>query len=264
MNQAVNVVFIADESGIEGAVIAIKSVLYWSEFAAIHVIDMGMSRASLLRLAAISSNVKTVAVSAEISAWLATFSLHGNPHVSRAAYAKLQLHRLLPDIDKVVYLDIDTLSLCDVGELFSVELDSDMVGVTWTAFQVTAGQERLGLAGRYFNSGVMLCQLNLWRENCVEDQFSTWYQLHHGRMKFNDQEILNGVFDSRNREIGKRWNVTHWELFRAKTPIGVALEDVAVLHFNGSLKHWHPDYEKNMKLDEEAFSAIRQFLLKLQ
>lgn len=263
MKQPINVVLIVDEHGIEGAVIAIKSVLFKSNPAAIYVVDLGMPYSDAEKIRKLSPKVKLVDTPNEIRAWITNFSLHGFAHVSRAAYAKLQLHRLLPDIDKVIYLDTDILVLCDLGELFAVNLGKNLVGATWTAYQVQAGQVRLSLEGRYFNSGVMLCQLDRWREESVEVEFLDWYQRNHSIMKFNDQEILNGVFDKRNFEIGKRWNVSHLEIFCGDNQIGVALNDIAILHFNGPHKHWHVDYEMKMIADDQVFSGFKGFLANL-
>ncbi|MYM86187.1 hypothetical protein GTP91_03220 [Rugamonas sp. FT82W] len=260
MPNPVNVALISDGNDVTGACNTIQSALLKSDAVAIHVIDMGLSEAQATQLRRLSPRLQVVAVAPALRAWLEYFSPHGFPHVSRAAYTKLLLHRLLPDIDKLIYLDTDTVILADLADLFAIDLGTDFLGATWTRTQVDAGRLRLGLGQRYFNSGVMLCNLKMWRDETVESQFVEWYEMNRSRMKFNDQEILNGVFDGRNLEIGKRWNVAQAEVFGAMPPIAVKVKDIAILHFNGARKYWHADYESGVVRNFELFSKIRQLL----
>jgi lipopolysaccharide biosynthesis glycosyltransferase len=224
---------------------------------------MGMSAADQASLCAQSPAIRIVALTEAAKAWLDAFALHGFRHVSHAAYAKLQLHRLLPELDRVIYLDTDTLVLGDLAELHACDLGANLVGATWTAYQREEGQQRLGLNGRYFNSGVLLCALDKWREQAIETRFIEWYRLNHMRMKFNDQEVLNGVFDTCNLEIGKRWNVSHLELFRVGNQAEVSLKETAILHFNGPHKPWHADYEAQVILNKALFLPIKAYLQRL-
>lgn len=259
MANLIHVALISDANGVIGAAHTIQSALLNSPAIIVHVVDMGMSESQAAQLCALSPCVRIVAVAPELRAWVAHFLPRGFPHVSRAAYAKLLLHRLLPDLDKLIYLDTDTVVLDDLAGLFDIHLDDNFVGATWTSTQVDAGRLRLGLGQRYFNSGVMLCNLKIWRDENVDSKFIEWYDVNQSRMKFNDQEIFNGIFDRRNLEIGKRWNVSQTEVFGVAPPI-VQVNDIAILHFNGAKKHWHPDYASSIVRNLEFFASIRQLL----
>lgn len=254
----IHVALIVDGNGITGACNTIRSIFSTSKAISVNIIDLGMSAPHAKLLQEISNQIRIITPLAESHTWLENFSLRGFPHVSRAAYAKLLLHRLINDVEKVIYLDTDTLVLADLFDLFSIDLGTNFLGATWTHTQVEAGRLRLNLRQRYFNSGVMLCNLKAWRDNVVEDQFTEWYLLNKSKMKFNDQEILNGVFDGRNLEIGKRWNVSQTEVFGTDQLISIDVDDIAILHFNGAKKYWHPGYEETVLGNIELFASIKR------
>lgn len=254
-----NVALIVDGNAVLGARNTIKSLLLNSSQVAVYVINTGMTDAQSLELQSLSPCVRLVGVPRHLHTWLENFALRGFPHVSKAAYLKLVLHRILAAVDKIVYLDTDTLVLENIANILSSDLDDHFLGATWTATQVDAGKLRLGLKQRYFNSGVMLCNLEKWRANAVEDDFLDWYQTNKSKMKFNDQEVLNGVFDGRNFEIGKRWNVSQREVFFHDATLKIGnISEVGILHFNGAIKYWHQGYKSNVVNNLELFDAVRK------
>ncbi|MBP1205699.1 lipopolysaccharide biosynthesis glycosyltransferase [Duganella sp. 1411] len=257
---AVHVAIIVDQNGICGAKNTIKSALLSSAQISINVIDIGITEAQAQELRGISPHITIADVPARFRSWLENFSLRGYPHVSKAAYTKLLMHRILADVNKLIYLDSDTLVIDDLGKLFEVDFGENHLGATWTATQVLAGKVRLGLQQRYFNSGVLLCDLEKWRKSNIEDEFLAWYQKNNHKMKFNDQEVLNGVFDKSNLEIGKKWNVSQREVFFESQELGIDVEDVGVLHFNGPIKYWHPAYGKEIKYNAGLFLKAKALL----
>ena len=256
-----NIALIVDGNGICGAKNTIKSVLLNSDAVSIYVIDIGMANSHARTLLSISPCIRLVSVPPQLYPWLENFSLRGYPHVSKAAYLKLLLHRILPEVDRLIYLDTDTLVFDNVRNIPCDNLDDYFAGATWTTTQVYAGKIRLGLSQRYFNSGVMLCNLKKWRENSIENEFLKWYLVNRTKMKFNDQEVLNGVFDGRNFEIGKRWNVSQREVFFEDANLRCRnIDEIGILHFNGAIKYWHDGYEANVVKNADLFEAVRKLL----
>ena len=256
-----DIALIVDGNGIYGAKNTIRSVLLNSGAVSISVIDIGMAAVHAKELLGLSPCIRIVSVPPQLSPWLENFSLRGYAHVSKAAYLKLLLHRILPEVDKLIYLDTDTLVFDNVRNIPCENFDDDFVGVTWTTTQVHAGKIRLGLGQRYFNSGVMVCNLKKWRENSIEDEFLNWYQINKLKMKFNDQEVLNGVFDGRNFEIGKRWNISQREVFFADANLKCRnIQEIGILHFNGAVKYWHDGYEAHVVSNPDLFAAVKKML----
>ena len=101
-----------------------------------------------------------------------------NSYITIEAYLRLFLCDYLPeDIDKVLYLDGDMIVCQSISELWEWDLGEAAVGVVpdFKVFDVHH-INNLGYDVRYgyFNSGVLLINLKLWREGCVKDSFLSY------------------------------------------------------------------------------------------
>jgi lipopolysaccharide biosynthesis glycosyltransferase len=92
--------------------------------------------------------------------------LHSCAHYSHAMYLKYDLPDLLPDLDKVLYLDGDVIVSGDVRELYATDLTGHYAAVVENPLGYDVGKyvrNQLHFTGRYWNSGVMLLNLDAMR-----------------------------------------------------------------------------------------------------
>jgi lipopolysaccharide biosynthesis glycosyltransferase len=134
----------------------------------------------------------------------------------KAAYYRLLAPWLLPELDKVLYLDCDLIVNGDLRELYELELgdnliaavrDASMIGRVYTqADNVKEYLSYLGIkyVNGYFNSGVMLMNLARFRRERLADKM-LGFALRRECM-FVDQDVLNSVCQGRVLYIGARWN----------------------------------------------------------
>lgn len=80
------------------------------------------------------------------------------------AWFRSLLADLLPNEEKVLYLDCDTLVKNSLDELFKIDLEDNLVGVVEDAVKSKENAERIALSDFYFNSGVLLINLKAWRK----------------------------------------------------------------------------------------------------
>jgi lipopolysaccharide biosynthesis glycosyltransferase len=172
-------------------------------------------------------------------------SLAGLPLWGRmpvVTYYKLLVPELLPaDARKVIWLDCDLVVTGDLARLWDAELDGHALlavhdpGVPTLASRDGVGPRReLGLAddAKYFNAGVMLINLELWRRERVAERALEYLHRFHDRVVFHDQEALNAVLAGRWGELDPRWN-------RMTNPaLPAPHEEPFVYHFTGHLKPW--------------------------
>ncbi len=175
-------------------------------------------------------------------------------HLSRATYARFFLGDLLPaEVARVIYLDVDVLCRAPLRNLWSFDLGGAVAGVAldcatrgdavgYLAHLARAAQSRnarrLGLPedGRYFNAGVMLIDLGLWREERVGERALAWTAAQGDRVDQADQDGLNVILRGRVAWLDDGWNVlSQWTW---QEPC----ERVKILHFAGPDKPWHADY----------------------
>ena len=121
--------------------------------------------------------------------------LYIDPRYTEAASFRLLLPELLPEYDKILYLDCDIIVRQDVGKLYrETDLEENWLGVVFEA-PIEQQAERfraLGCdPGRYFNSGFLLMNLALMREHKVTERLLEACRVPY--LEFPDQDALNQV-----------------------------------------------------------------------
>lgn len=213
--------------------------------------------AGLRRIAASLPNLELNLRRADASRY--THWLHGG-HISTAAYLRLELHlHLDPEVARVIYLDTDVICVDSLHHLMAVDLADCPVGAVRDTSTPFASSPRglvrhaeLGIPADapYFNSGVMVIDVPVWR---VADPlaFGEAYVAQHGDVQQAlDQELLNACFSGRWTELDLRWNVSprllsvdSWadprarEIFAPKAKL--AVDEPGIVHFLGPRKPWH-------------------------
>jgi lipopolysaccharide biosynthesis glycosyltransferase len=95
---------------------------------------------------------------------------------------------------------------------------------------------RLGLfSGKYFNTGVMLINVELWRQENILVKTIEFIKHNPNLILYPDQDGLNKVIDGNLKVLDDRWN----SVIAMDSEIPVLLQNAAIIHFTGSLKPWH-------------------------
>lgn len=183
-----------------------------------------------------------------------------------AVWYRVLLPELLPVVDRVLYLDADTLVVDKLAPLWETDLAGDYLGaVTNVLMREHDRPAALGLPDeRYFNSGVLLMDLAaLRRAGCVAAMLD--YARRGGeRLAWPDQDTLSAVLGESRRALHPRWNcmLSVRNFPWAEEVLGTrAVEEArrapGILHFEGPEvnKPWHPDAPA---ADRERYLAHRQ------
>lgn len=193
-------------------------------------------------------------------------------HISHTAYFRLLAAELLPDeIDKAIYLDSDLLVKEDISHLWNQPLDGQYCLATvdiacpyidartgcsnfrlanpyMASFRPVRNYQELGLDGRgeYFNSGVMVLNLDLWRRENVADRLLRTLRDNRKFVWCWDQYALNVAFHDNWGKFSPRWNQGA-HVFEYPTanhsPIDAddwtqMKESPAIVHFTTEFKPW--------------------------
>lgn len=118
--------------------------------------------------------------------------------ISTGTYLRLMLHRLLPDVDCVLYMDVDILVRGGLEELWATDMSSYYIAGVKAAVNITDKWEWNSdrpywhllekQKGKYINAGVTLMNLKKIREDGLEER---WNELAKERLYYQDQDILN-------------------------------------------------------------------------
>lgn len=155
-----------------------------------------------------------------------------------AAYYRIVIARFLPaDFRRVLYLDCDVMVRGDVAELFYFDLAGKTVAAVPDCFPEEQRKHLRHISGKdgvYFNSGVMLIDLDRWKRHDVERQLFSFIHEHPDKLKFDDQDPLNVVFREDYAALPTTYNVM------AGAPANPDGDpNPFVVHFSGGAKPWY-------------------------
>ena len=127
------------------------------------------------------------------------------------AWYRIFLDKLLPgEVDKVLYLDADTLIASPIDELFKIPLENVAIGAAKDQQNfITATKQRLGLPQQhtYICSGVLLMNLSYWREHNIAQQILDWAIANAHRLGCPDQDAINVVLREKMVVLTAEWGV---------------------------------------------------------
>lgn len=166
-------------------------------------------------------------------------------YISVATYARLKAAEYLPKVKKIIYLDVDTLIADDLSSLYATNLGEAAIGAVkdWFIEAKTNNYKyKIGLTDKdtYFNAGVLLINLEKWRKLDVFNAAINWLKQYQNIIKYQDQDVLNGIFVGRGKLLNSRFNFTPEErgLVRGKQiPISFS-SPIAIFHYCGPDKFW--------------------------
>lgn len=155
---------------------------------------------------------------------------------------RLFLPRLLPSLEKILYLDVDVFIMKDLSQLWNIDLDECSLAAVpdiketqhFIRSQRYYRKQNLD-ADRYFNSGVLLLNLEYIRQHgdLVEGYLSYIHKFPHTLML--DQDFLNYAFQNSTRLLPVSYNFISYDLSNLT-------EDIAkkqiIVHLAGRYKAW--------------------------
>lgn len=137
-------------------------------------------------------------------------NLEGLSHISKATYYRLLIADILPtEVGKVLYLDCDIVVNDSLEDFWNIDMaDKAIAAVPQVGFGYEC--ERLGypIEDCYFNAGVTLMNLSYCRTHDVTKEFLAYVEKNHDKLRYNDQDVLNGVLHDRCIHVLPQWNMT--------------------------------------------------------
>jgi lipopolysaccharide biosynthesis glycosyltransferase len=168
-----------------------------------------------------------------------------------AMWYRILLPDLLPHVDRVLYLDVDTIVADSLDPLVLEDLTGHYLAAVTNVFQENHlyRPRSLGLPGPdvYFNSGVLLMNLDEMRRDGCSAALRKFAVANRDRIEWPDQDALNVVLGSKRLALHPRWNVMNslrfpWsEDVFGPDAVNEALRSPAIRHFEGpgDNKPWH-------------------------
>ena len=129
---------------------------------------------------------------------------------SYAAYLRLAMGRVLPkDVSKILYLDCDMIVRTSLAPLWKTDLADNYGAAAAEGNAAAKTFSYLNLKGLYFNSGMILFNLDKYREDGLEENILRRGGEMAGKLSFPDQDLLNEAFHGKTIFVPYRWNVNY-------------------------------------------------------
>lgn len=162
-----------------------------------------------------------------------------------------------PDIERVLYLDADTIVVDDIAPLWQVDMTNKVIAAVDIPEATSHHRCHLPPQYGYFNSGVLLFNVPLWREQNCRQKALDFVTTNRDIAKNPDQDALNGCFYDQRVTLDYRFNVIS-PFFRrhAYKDLNTRKQDTVrnavIVHFNGGARPWlfgcnHPYRNKYMR-----------------
>lgn len=112
-------------------------------------------------------------------------------HITTPAYYRLSLSDLLPNLDKIIWLDGDTLVFNDLKSMYEL----DMNGLYYRGFLDNSCKfpEKFGIYDNdhYICDGVMVVNLEELRKDDMVKKFNDFIEKNNDKLEQHDQTVIN-------------------------------------------------------------------------
>lgn len=231
------------------------------DFDMVHVYCDGVSEVDKARLRASYGlpNIDFIDLTDEMARHFA--ARPENHHLSRTAYARILMPlSLSAATGRLLYIDCDTVVNAPLAPLATLPMDGfALAAVDDIARQVPERHAKrnrdIGLPDdmRYFNSGVLLIDLERWRAERVSERTIAFIE-DHPTLPMMDQDALNGALQGHWLPLDESWNL-HRRLEKGVYTDDPAIwKDARIVHFIGQVK---PNYTDCNHPARELFLAYR-------
>ena len=174
----------------------------------------------------------------------------------KATYYRLLLAKIIPNINRIIYLDGDTLVFTDLNEMYNLNMkDNIILGFVDHSYKKA---EKFGVKTyKYITCGVLLINLKKMREENISEKFLDFINNNKKNLNQEDQTVINIVLHKRIDLLPPKfgiWNFANKEkvlrhnYYRNKK-LGIHAysdDDIlngwrqpAVLHFASKKKPWN-------------------------
>lgn len=271
--QNMNVVLISDDNYAMPTIVAITSLKLNKEPQSqytVHVICTNMSEHNLSLLEALGSSDFNINIIIMDNVGKYQELAIGDLHVSPAALYKFDIANIFPELDRILYVDGDILFEKDPKTLFEIDLGNNYAAVVKDAKPTTYKPPQVVKLGiphhtAYFNSGVMMLNLNKFREDFLDQKLLEYRK--NGINYFMDQDALNVCFEEKVIYLPLYFNVmssvigfftgediqNYYELDTADK--NVIYERAVIVHLCTRYKPW--DYV-NVPFSDKWYNCYQQ------
>lgn len=175
---------------------------------------------------------------------------------NKEMYYRLLAPYLLPsDLNRILYLDPDILVINPLRPLWETDLGGRLFAAAAhtgkTELANSVNKLRLGTDQDYYNSGMLLMDLEAGRREISPEEIFTFVKEHGRELLLPDQDILNVLYGDRIlplEDVLWNYDARNYSNYLLRSggiwDINWVIEHTAILHFCGREKPWNSNYRR--------------------
>ncbi len=157
--------------------------------------------------------------------------INTHEYITLPSYYRLILSELLPDVDKIIYLDCDTVVNTSLRDLFETDLGENIIAGVLDA---RVKHKKKWKNSKYINSGMVVFDLDKIRKEDIESKFFEYTKQNIDKIETGDQDVINFTLKDRIKILPDEWNV-QVSGFASRTSF---TRHPNIIHYIGYYKPW--------------------------
>jgi lipopolysaccharide biosynthesis glycosyltransferase len=252
MEERINVVFTIDNAYVQHLCVALQSLLSNNPSTKfkIYIISEGLVDKNLSYLKKFTSNYQCEIFFIIINDKIFDNLVLGH-HFQKATYYRLLIPEFVNE-NKILYLDSDLIVTGSIKELYQTNLEDYYVAAVEDPGFDRHLELKMRLDSHYFNAGVMLLNLKLWKETQLHIKVVDFISSNPSVVRYADQDGLNAIIDGKWKKMHLRYNQLsvlfeedHKHVLEcfSNSEIEESRKSPVIVHFTGAIKPW--DFRSN-------------------
>ena len=151
------------------------------------------------------------------------------------------------ELDRILYIDPDTLILNPISELYNMELGGFCFAGASHTHGVVEDINHLRLDmpedSRYINAGVLMMNLDELRRSYTSKELFDYIDKNADNLPLGDQDVINALYCTKTRYISPEiYNLDEKTALRSLKTHEWIEKNCSIVHYNGKYKPWKEGY----------------------
>lgn len=224
-----------------------------------HILIMKLSKQNMQRLELLAKELSITLILYEIDTTYILDKFPSSSIFTTAMYFRYILPLLLNNVDKVIYIDGDTLCINNADELFNIDITDYIIAAVPDSQWANDNRNKdLKLINHtYFLSGMLIINVNEYKKFHTFNKLIQFLSSNPNNLIFPDQDTLNVILTQKVKYIDFRFNYAKVENITNKN-----INDIIILHFATIPKPWQLSwyvYPKTTSINRYLYRNYEKF-----
>lgn len=204
----INIAYAPDDKYINQTVVSMQSAIEHNKDVEFIILYSTLTDESIKKLQSVGGILRLIKMDESLFSDLTL-----SHWVTVQAWFRIKLPDVCPDLDKILYLDCDTLVRGNLDELFELDLSGKYLAGVKDVWGVSKYVKRLNMKSPvYINSGMLLFNCDYCRKEQFFDKIIDFAKNNDKIIEFCDQDSINKVVDEKKIVLNPKYNLmdTWW------------------------------------------------------